>query len=183
MSGLNQNVDIKVKFDNDEQYMEYKPLLDEIYEDFIGRPVNNVTKMLLQNAVSKLDKDIKKDNSNPSTRIGVEIKGSYAYNPVDWMLEDVLYYYERFVPENHKPSESYSRIEVNNMLFDLKSRGIINSYTPVAEPVFCSFNAETFPEDKVIKVGLHYNKTKGMLKKADAEGLGELRGRSWNFNY
>ena len=183
MSGLNQNVDIKVKFDNDEQYMEYKPLLDEIEEDFVGEHVNNVTKMLLQNTVSKLDEHIKNNAGNPSTNIGVEIEGSYAYNSVDWMLEDVLYYHERFVPEYHKPLESYSRSEVNNMLFDLKAIGIINSYTPVAEPVFCSFNAETFPEDKVIKVGLHYNKTKGMLKKADAEGLGELRGRSWNFNY
>ena len=63
-----------------------------------------------------------------------------------WSVEDIRDYHERYVPENFRFKDSYSRIEVNNMLFDLCSCGIIRGYSDVALPYPTMLNSEVFDD-------------------------------------
>lgn len=63
-----------------------------------------------------------------------------------WSVKEIMAYHKKYVPENFVFKDFYSRIEVNNMLFDLKSCGIIRGYSEVALPFCTESNEKVFNE-------------------------------------
>lgn len=150
------NINIDFTCTSIEQYNKYRNELEKIKNDFMGMKCTTLNKHRLQQEILWLHEYI--NVNDPFENINVELTGPVAYNDTEWLLKDILQYHKYYDPENHNVQKEYSRIEVNNMLFDLKALGIINSYTKVAEPFPTSFNNQPYPKDKTIEVGLKYNR-------------------------
>lgn len=156
-------IDINFQCENLEQWEKYKSEVEKIRNDFKGLKYTTDNKLRLQHEILWLQEYININELNHTTAyynkgISVELNGPAAYNNMEWLLKDILLYHKTYISENHKVKDTYSRIEVNNMLFDLKASGIINSYNQIAEPFQTSFNDQPYPKDETIEVGLKYNR-------------------------
>lgn len=151
-----QHININFNCTSIEQYQKYENELRKIENDFLGMECTTLNKNRLQEEVSWLQEYI--TVNDPFENINVELTGPVAYNTIEWTLQDILTYHKHYIPENHHPKNTYTRMEVNNMLFDLKASGIINSYSKVAELFQTSLNNQKYPSDKTIEVDLHYNR-------------------------
>lgn len=61
-----------------------------------------------------------------------------------WTLSDLLLHYKYVYPDRFREKESYTKIDVNNMLFDLKASGVLASYDA---PLLCF---ETFVDGSAL---------------------------------
>lgn len=157
-----RHINIDFTCTSQDQYDKYRMELEKIKNDFMGMECTTLNKHRLQQEILWLQEYININELNHTSYynkgISVELNGPAAYNNMEWLLKDILLYHKTYISENHKVKDTYSRIEVNNMLFDLKASGIINSYNQIAEPFQTSFNNQPYPKDKTIEVGLKYNR-------------------------
>lgn len=77
--------------------------------------------------------------------------GDYA---TIWYLNDLLKSYEEHYPDRYTIKEQYSRVEVNNMLFDLSLKNVLRGYSQVIIPysIAMDYNDEPFGENESIHV-------------------------------
>ena len=77
--------------------------------------------------------------------------GDYA---TIWYLDDLLKSYEEHYPDRYTIKEQYSRMEVNNMLFDLSLKNVLRGYSQVIIPysIAMDYNNESFSEHESIHV-------------------------------
>lgn len=73
-----------------------------------------------------------------------------------WYLEDVLKYYKKYYPERYDKKEEYTRMDVNNMLFDLSLKNVLRGHSSVALPYSIAedYNNKRFSEYEGIEVQL-----------------------------
>lgn len=71
-----------------------------------------------------------------------------------WCLNDLLKSYEEHYPDRYTIKEQYSRMEVNNMLFDLSLKNVLRGYSQVIIPYSAAmdYNDEPFGENESIHV-------------------------------
>lgn len=71
-----------------------------------------------------------------------------------WYLDDLLKSYEEHYPDRYTIKEQYSRMEVNNMLFDLSLKNVLRGYSQVIIPysITMDYNNESFSEHESIHV-------------------------------
>ena len=71
-----------------------------------------------------------------------------------WYLNDLLKSYEEYYPNRYIVKEQYSRIEVNDMLFDLSLKNVLRGYSQVILPysIAIDYNNEPFSENESIHV-------------------------------
>ena len=153
------SIEIEFSCENEEQLEHYKPRLLEIREKFLYKPWNDYTKAELQFEILCLEHYIKDHEKPLGHNIKVGLTGPAAYNNATWSLHDILSYYKYYYPERYEDKETYTRIDVNNILFDLKIKGVIDGYEWVALPYSIAekHNNEQFPEWKTISVLEKYN--------------------------
>lgn len=138
--------------------------LDEIYEfhekinkRYEGYRIDTDLKMQLNQDVILFNRKIQVkygDWCKPT----VKLIGNLAYHNVEWVLSDVLHEHEKYCNEKHEIKKQYTRIEVNNMLFDLQIIDRIRNYSCVALPYSCTeeYNNKIFPHDENIEVECRY---------------------------
>ena len=75
----------------------------------------------------------------------VRLDGEIAFHRVDWNIEDICAAYKKEYPERYKDKREYTRMEVNNMLFDLELANVIGGYGAVASSWdLRDYNSEIF---------------------------------------
>ena len=153
-----EHIEIEATFENEEQLEKYKSRLLKIREEYVGQPINSVTKAELQYEMLRLE-DYIKCYEEPGNNISVELTGDVAYNFTHWSLNELLDYYKHYYPDRFEDKEIYRRIDVNNMLFELEIKGVINGYECVALPYSFAekHNTQPFPEWETISVNAKYN--------------------------
>lgn len=157
MTDTDSYIEIEATFENEEQLEKYKSRLLKLREEYVGKPMNSVTKAELQYEMLRLE-DYIKCYEEPGN-ISVELTGDVAYNFTHWSLNELLDYYKHYYPDRFEDKEIYRRIDVNNMLFDLEIKGVINGYKCVALPYSFAekHNNKPFPEWETIGVNAKYN--------------------------
>lgn len=152
-------IDIEFTCENEEQFEKYKPRLLEIRDKIYGQPWDDQTKDILQYEMLRLEDYIEHYEEPWGRNIHANLTGPAAYNNKEWSLKDLLEYHKYYWPDRHEEKKTYKRIDVNNMLFELKLKGVINGYECIALPYSIAehYNNELFPEWETISVLEKYN--------------------------
>lgn len=79
----------------------------------------------------------------PEADIDARLTG-LQYNVETWTITEIRFEYKQHYPERYVEKEEYTRMEVNNMLFDLVLCGVISDYTSVVCPFGLEYNDDIF---------------------------------------
>lgn len=93
----------------------------------------------------------------PDYALYIKIDGDLAYYTTTWTVEDICTAHRKYCQEYHIEKEEYTRMEINNMLFDLQELyDVIRSHSQVAMPYSAckDYNEQIF--DGVVEVECRY---------------------------
>ena len=141
------NLDIDIPHDNHEIVNKLINEIQEITDKYYGLPNNKLTIHELNNELEFLM------GSNEDYR-GILIKNTDFTETRIWNLQDILEQYKKYYPDRYdRDKETYTNIEVNNILFELKIVKAITGYECVAVPFdLPSHNDKIF--DRSIRVSV-----------------------------
>ena len=150
------DIDINFHCETEEELEKYKSDLLAIREKFIGQPWCESTKHELQYEMLRLESKIK---YNEDYNVTASLEGEAAYKDTYWSLEELIGYYKKYYPERYEDKKEYTRLEVNNMLFELHLKGLVDGYMCVALPYSFAekHNNKIFPDWETIGVTVKYN--------------------------
>lgn len=134
---------------------EVKDFLQKLKDNYLGLPDIESVKALINTEIHEFKEYMKYEY--PDYDLTLDLKGDLAYHDAVWTIEDICKAHKLYSHETHIEKEEYTRMEVNNMLFDLKELyDVIRSYSQVAVPcVDCrSYNDEIF--DGIVEVECRY---------------------------
>lgn len=130
MNELNLNIHIPNMDQN--KITEFKVDLERINSKYKGQPFSN-------EIVTKIATDLEEISS----KYGAIIKSDEWYNEELWTLNQLLSTYKNEYPDRYENKEEYTKIEINNILFDLQIAGVILGYKKITYPNSSS-NKEIF---------------------------------------
>ena len=135
------NIDIRLPM---EAIKDIKKFQKTLNAQFNCREIDEACKIELNRYVKQFEEDMKAKYPFDKN-ISIKVKGDLAYYETSWTLTNILEHYQKEFPERYQEKKQYTRIEVNNMLFDLQLADIIGRYGAVAVPLTdCSYNNEIF---------------------------------------
>lgn len=117
---------------------EFKSFMDEM-ESFNRQSIDEMLKFRLNYIVHGFEHYLK-DNYPDSKNIKCRVKGDMAYFETEWTVERLCEVHEKYCPEKHNDKPEYTRIEINNMLFDLELEDVLGGYEQVAVPLDSTYN-------------------------------------------
>lgn len=142
------NMTIPSEIEDDPMYQKFM----EETESFKGQPQNETTEAEINNLAKEFEAYMKE---NYPEHDDIKCKVMDSYRVVAWTLHDILEAYKLEYPERYVDKEEYTRIEVNNMLFDLESADVIGDYENVVYP-FSSDESKNKAWDSIVSVLARY---------------------------
>lgn len=129
----------------------YQKFLEEI-ESFKGQLLDETTEAEINNLAKEFEAYMKE---NYPEHDDIKCKVMDSYHVVAWTLHDILEAYKQEYPERYVDKDEYTRIEVNNMLFDLEIADVIGDYENVVYP-FSSDESKNKAWDSIVSVRARY---------------------------
>ena len=167
------NVDVPFNEDSKEYHLLMHEL-NEITDRYIRQAISSSTIFELKRDLTCL--------LHREEYQGVLISNNDFFEPMSWSFSYLLQMYEKHFPDRFEEKEQYNNMEVNNMLFDLNTIGIIGKYDSPAvcfdlpfhnEKVFDGSNIRV--EEPIISLGdREMYKFKKMLNDVDLDLRKEL---------
>lgn len=141
--------------------------LDEVYEFYDKINKKYCGKRIDDDLKTRLNQDVISFNRLIQVKYGldyqkekptVKLTGNLAYHETIWVIKDILHEHKKHCREKHTEKQEYTRIEVNNMLFDLHIIDRIRKYSCVALPydIGRDYNNKIFPSDETVYVECRY---------------------------
>lgn len=133
---------------------------DKLKKEFVKQKDTESLRMKLNYMVRDFDVLLKMKYRNydglEGFEVGCKVVGEWAYHFAIWSVEEICDVYREYYPERFVDKDEYTRIEVNNMLFELEIRDIINGYECIALPYSFAekHNNEVF--DGMVRVKCRY---------------------------
>lgn len=130
----------------DEVYKRF----EETTSKFYGRKQDESNIMYLKAELNELARILYEEGKIYNFRLNDGFATSQT-----WRLSDVLNIYKKAYPDRFKKKKHYTKIDVNNMLFDLKIKGILASYEsilPCYQTFIEMYGEEPFDENTLIHV-------------------------------
>ena len=159
MNNINLNIDIP--HGNKKEVDAFITEINNRLNKYIGQPSSENLAREIQYELEKLYSEHPEYNN---ILINSKDFGATEY----WSIEKLLKKYSEEYPDRYEPKNEYTRMEINNMLFDLEVVGVILGYR---SPVVCadipSHNNKIYAGEVEIKVPIinvgdktEYNLTK-----------------------
>ena len=131
---------------DDETANSFIEEMKKIRDKYIGQPMCTDT-------VCEMKYDVNKLMANPKYE-NIQLTNNQFFNTKEWDLNKLLTEYKKHYPLRFDENKTeYTRIEVNNMLFDLNLKKVIGSYR---SPAVCadlpSYNEELFDGTVTVEV-------------------------------
>lgn len=105
-----------------------KEILESFIDDFESIQQKYVGYRRNEESIKRLAAEIEMLLHNPRYN-GIMVRNDQFYCEERWGLDKILSEYEEHYPKRYNPDKKrYSNMEVNNMLFDLSIKGIIEEY-------------------------------------------------------
>lgn len=93
----------------------------------------------------------------PDRELIFKLQGDLAYYTTTWTVKTICKAHKKYSPDTHIEKDEYTRMEINNMLFDLQELyDVIRSYSQVAVPYSAckDYNGQIF--EGVVEVECRY---------------------------
>lgn len=127
--------------ENPEQ--EVQNFIKKINEKYVGIELDGCNKALLNAEIHEFKEYMKYEY--PDYDLTLDLKGDLAYHDAVWTIEEICKAHRLYFSDKHVEKEKYTRIEVNNMLFDLKElSNVLNYYSPVA---LCTVDGSSYNDE------------------------------------
>ena len=141
------NLDIDIPHDNHEIANKLINEIQKITDKYYGLPNNEST-------IHELNNDLEFLMGNNDDYHGILIQNTDFTETRIWNLQDILEQYKKYYPDRYdEDKETYTNIEVNNILFELEMVKVITGYECVAVPFdLPSHNDKIF--DRSIRVSV-----------------------------
>lgn len=124
----NINLDIEIPHDDYEIINKFKEDVNVIIDKYYGEASRELT-------IHELKNDLEYLMQSNSDYRGILIRNTDFTETRIWNLQDILEQYKKYYPERYESSkETYTNIEVNNILFELNIVGAVTGYECVAVP-------------------------------------------------
>lgn len=134
-----------------DELVEFKKELDKEFKWIMD---DEVTRIELNQRINEF-KQYLQEKYPEEDYLEFKLTGGMAYHETSWTLKDILQYHKRYCYEEHEEKQEYTRMEVNNMLFDLELEDVIGGYCNVAEPIVgLGYNSEIW--DGTVTVDIRY---------------------------
>ena len=144
---------------------EFKDFIDKLNNKYTGMSITEYAKMELNREVEEfkqyLNEKYRYNNfdyiAGNTEEIDCKLEGGLAYHNVTWTVEDIKRVYQKYYSDRFEDKNEYTRLEVNNMLFNLSIADVIDDYECVALPYSIAedYNNELF--DGLVHVKARYN--------------------------
>lgn len=148
---LEFNIDIDNT--NDDIINSFLEEMKKVQDKYIGQP-------MCESTILEMEYDITKIMSNPKYE-NISLSNNQCFNNEEWDLNKLLNEYKKYYPNRYENKKEYSRIEVNNMLFDLNLKKVIGKYR---SPAVCadlpSYNNKLFDGTVTVEVPIFNFKKK-----------------------
>ena len=140
------NFNINAESVDDETANSFIEEMKKIREKYIGQPMCTST-------VCEMEYDVNKLMANPKYE-NIQLTNNQFFNTKEWDLNKLLTEYKKHYPLRFDENKTeYTRIEVNNMLFDLNLKKVIGGYR---SPAVCadlpSYNEKLFDGTVTVEV-------------------------------
>lgn len=146
MGKYNIDLNIDVPHDKKEEVEIFITDLNNILNKYIGQPDSKYLAIEIQSELERLYSEHPEYNDILITCKDYE---SIEY----WSIDRLLKEYSKEYPDRYEPKNEYTRIEINNILFDLELAGVILGYH---SPAICAdlpyYNNQIYTEDVEVKV-------------------------------
>ena len=124
----NINLDIEIPHDDYEIINKFKEDVNVIIDKYYGEASRELT-------IHELKNDLEYLMQSNSDYRGILIRNTDFTETRIWNLQDILEQYKKYYPERYESSkETYTNIEVNNILFELNIVGAVTGYECAKEP-------------------------------------------------
>ena len=138
----------------DEATEECMEFYEQIKKEFEGKPINEEFKFELNYKVNEFKQKLK--HKYDYYNVECKINGGMAYHDIMLSVREICELHKEYYPARFEEKENYTRLEVNNMLFDLHIADVVKGYECIALPYSFAdkYNNEIF--DSVVSVKCRY---------------------------
>ena len=116
----------------EEAVEEVKEFHEELINKYKGTRDDEEFRIRLNQDINQFQKYLKE--KYVFNDVSCKLTGPAAYHETIWSVDELCEIYEEYYPERYEDKEEYTRIEINNMLFDLHIIDIVERYQCVALP-------------------------------------------------
>ena len=146
--------EIQIHVHNEEQAEFAEQKFKEIQDKFIYQPIDECTKAYLNTEVHRLQQEF--NERYPFETPEVKLNGGLAYRHDYWSISRIVSMHKKYYDGETPEKETYTRWEVNNMLFDLCAMDIISGYEQVALPYSIAEDYNNRPYTSSVRVKCRY---------------------------
>lgn len=146
--------EIQIHVHNEEQREFAEQKFKEIQDKFTGQPINSDMKAYLNMEVHSLQQEF--NERYPFETPDVKLNGGLAYHHDYWSIQKIVRLHKKYYHGETPEKETYTRLEVNNMLFDLCAMDIISGYEQVALPYSIAEDYNNRPYTEMVRVNCRY---------------------------
>lgn len=157
---MNQNSESSpiIEFDSvpEESLDEINQFYENLNKKYAGHRITETLKSEINEEIKLIDNYLK--DKYPFNDINVKLTGELAYYMTTWYLQDILKEHKKYCEDKFVEKDDYTRMEVNNMLWDLQLEDRIKAYSAVALPYDIAeyYNNKIFPDDVSVRVLCRY---------------------------
>lgn len=165
MSKYNIDLNIDVPHDNKEEVEVFITEINNRLNKYLGQPCSEHVAREIQFELEQLYSEHPEYNN---ILINCKDFGSTEY----WSIDKLLKEYSETYPDRYESKNEYTRMEINNMLFELELANVILAYR---SPAVCadlpSYNTQIYADDVEVEVPIinvgdkkEYNDRRGNIK-------------------
>ena len=140
------NLDVKVPYDDEEKIRLFQTELNKRLNKYLGNPISDMTCAEIQLELEQMYWEYPEYNN---ILINCKDYCSTEY----WSIEKLLKEYSETYPDRYESKTEYTRMEINNILFELELAGVILGY---CSPAVCadlpSHNNQIYADDVEVRV-------------------------------